>query len=72
MRIFTKELVIQSTDRLVNPSVQIMVKRYMPKNRRYTVSTWTGWPMDHRQYHGASMSKGEALALAVSLLNKSN
>ena len=72
MRIFTKELASQSTERLVNHSVQITVKRYMPKSRRYTVSTWTGWPMDHRQYHGSSMSKNEAVAVAASLLNRLN
>ena len=69
MRIAIKEFLPQNSN-YMRPSVLIIVKRYMPRGRRYSVSTWTGWPMDNRIYHGDGMSKEDAVMLAKELTLK--
>lgn len=70
MRLANKELLPQNADCVARPSVLITVKRYMPRGRRYTVSAWSGWPMDNRFYHGSGMSKKDAVMLAKELTLK--
>ena len=70
MRVANKELLPQSTNDVARPSVLITVKRYMPRGRRYSVSTWTGWPMDNRMCYVTGTSKAEALFVANKLAAK--
>ena len=70
MRIANKEMLPQNPDNVVRPSVLITVKRYMPHGRRYTVSYWSGWPMDSRMYFVISRSKAEALLVANKLAER--
>ena len=70
MRIANKELLPQNPNDVVRPSVLITVKRYMPHGRRYTVSYWSGWPMDNRRYYVTSRSKAEALFVANNIAER--
>ena len=67
MRIANKEMLPQNPDNVVRPSVLITIKRYMPHGRRYTVSYWSGWPMESRKYYVTSTSKAGALLVASKL-----
>ena len=63
MRLFRKDVAVKNPEIVINKSVVLVCRRWMPKNKRWLVEVHSGWPMDPT-YHYPSLSKDEAVALA--------
>lgn len=70
MRIFTKELLPQNPNHVARPSVKIIVTRYYPRHRRYSVVSWSGWPNEREVYAVDGTNKQKALEAAARLVEK--
>lgn len=68
MRLFRKDVAVKNPNHVINKSIVLVCRRYMPKGRKWSVEVHSGWPMD-KTFQYNSMSKCEALAIASKAIN---